>query len=285
MALHGTLIGIVVTSAGVVIGADSAVTGNNVPLDMQTVPKLCRTGVASIATIQGRYRMQSTLAGAAYLYERFKARCHEWETAEKTPVLAEQADLLIEDLREELAGFLDRNGTAQCPADMNNDPHLVYVTAAGLDGGTGKAIVTELRTSLDERGQCVLETSRLTTAVVSRQSVTGCGVKFHGEDLVASALLGEQPDSRMDASDWNGPAGRLARQASSQNCSGITLERGRELLLTFFGDTMKYGRAFGIAAGAVGGDLQIATIASGKEPHIETLKPEAWTMSASPGVR
>jgi len=113
--------------------------------------------------------------------------------------------------------------------------------------------------------------------------VSGCGVKFHGEDQVADALLKNEFDSRLEMSDWKRPEALLARKANAQDCSGLTLERGRSLLLTFFGLTATSGRAFGIADGAVGGELRIAIIPVAGSSRIETLMPEAWVVVSPQG--
>ena len=173
----GSLIGIFLTSAGIVIGADSAVSDSGWT-GATRAEKVCKLSRRSVAVMQGWYGEQLHLA------RRFHKICAELSRSSKRIMLDRQADRLIGKLEQayrEHIGPLSPN-MANLPSPSSQ--HVMYVTVAGFDRDIPLSTVRELRWVKNRKGRW-----RLTTERNPYLSVQRCGVRFIGENTIANMLL------------------------------------------------------------------------------------------------
>ena len=93
MTVFGTLIGIFLTSAGIVIGADTVLWGSRAP-EPTRGEKTCTPSARSVAAFEGWY------GDARDLFKHFHDKCHALARSAKPLSLEEQADRLIQTLQQ-----------------------------------------------------------------------------------------------------------------------------------------------------------------------------------------
>jgi len=263
----GSLIGIFLTSAGIVIGADAVLLGSTVSPPAQ-IDKTCRLGSRSVGTLQGWYGEH------LYLYQRFHGVCRELARSSKPLSPEAQADRLAQKLEQAY-----REHTGIQPSKAANLPppsseHVAYVAVAGYERETPVVTVREIRWRENDRGNW-----RVTTERVSRLSAHGCGARFIGEDAVANVLLDKSAHFQEEKRRSEVKAGSLANQLyKDDNClaSTFSIEQAKSLYKIAVRLTIDRGEQFAIQNGAVGGRLRLLTIPPVGSIKQELIDPEQY---------
>jgi hypothetical protein len=265
--MFGTLIGIFITSAGIVIGADSVHWGASAPGPTR-VEKTCRPSPRSVAALEGWYGEQ------LYLHKQFREICQALGRSSTPLSLEEQADRLIKKLQQTY-----RDHTGPFPANASSLPppsskHIASIAVAGFDGPVPVVTVREMRWEKTRKG-----TWRLIAERTGKLSFQGCGAKFLGEAGIASVLLDtslhfEQEKQRPEVR----AALRANRLRLDENCSSssFTVEDAKILYKTAVRVTIDHGDEFFIQNGSVGGRLHLLTIPADGAIEEESVDPEQY---------
>ncbi|MGA6828416.1 hypothetical protein ACO9S2_12470 [Nitrospira sp. NS4] len=265
--MFGTLIGIFLTSAGIVIGADTVLWGVGVPGPVRG-EKHCIPGERSVAVFEGWFGEDRAL------YRQFHDQCHVLARSKKPLHLEVQADRLIQRLEQT---YRERTGpfppqAASLPPPVSK--HVASVAVAGFDGITPVVTVRELRWEKTRKGRW-----RLITERIGKLSMDGCGAKFLGEDGIASLLLDSSAQfgrekQRSDVRD----AARANRLRAEEQCflSTFTVEEAKSLYKLAVRLTIDHGDMVHIDPGAVGGRLHLVTIPNEGSLDEERIDPEAY---------
>lgn len=265
--MFGTLIGIFLTSAGIVIGADTVLWGVGTS-EPTRGEKLCIPGERSVAVFEGWFGSDRAL------YRQFHDQCRALARSKKPLHLEVQADRLIQRLEQT---YRDRIGpfspqSASLPPPVSK--HVASVAVAGFDGAIPVVTVRELRWEKTRKGQW-----RLITERVGKLSVDGCGAKFLGEDGVAALLLdtSAQFGREKQRSDVRA-AVRANRMRAEESCflSTFTAEEAKSLYKLAVRLTIDHGDLAHIDPGAVGGRLQVVTIPVEGALDEERIDPEQY---------
>ena len=249
--MFGTLIGIFLTSTGIMIGADTVLWGSSAP-DPTRIEKTCLASRRSIAAFEGWYGDRLSL------HRQFQAVCKTLSRSRKPVTVEAQADLLIRKLFDK---YREQQGvsaatSAVLPAPEN--PHIAFVAVAGFDGAVPLVAVRELRWEKTRKGIWSVKTAR-----VGKLSFDGCGVRFLGDERVAALLLDtsghfERDKQRPEVSR----AIEANRLRAEENCflSTFSVEDAKVLYKLAVRATIDHAEAFQMENGAVGGQLHLLTI-------------------------
>lgn len=265
--MFGTLIGIFLTSTGIMIGADTVLWGSSAP-NPSRIEKTCMPSSRSVAAFEGWYGERLSL------HQQFQAVCKTLSRARKPLSLDEQADLLIRKLFDK---YREQQGPLSTPADASPappNPHIAFVTVAGYDGVTPLAAVRELRWEKTRKGQWSVKTAR-----VGKLSFDGCGVRFLGDARVAALLLDrsghfERDKQRPEVSR----AIEANRLRAEDHCflSAFSVDDAKVLYKLAVRATIDYAETFQMENGAVGGQLQLLTIPSEGPIEKVVIDPEQY---------
>lgn len=263
----GSLIGIFLTSAGIVVGADSVLWDPGVALPPQG-DKTCQTGSRSVATLQGWYGEH------LYLHKRFHEVCRELARSSKSRSLEAQADRLANTLEQTYRKHTGIRPPKQMTLPAPSSEHVAYVAVAGYEGDTPLVTVREIRWKTDSKGIWRVAIER-----VSHLRARGCGVRFLGEDAVATVLLDTSVQFQEEKRRPEVLAGSLANQFSKDDdciASPLTIEEPKALYKLVVRLTIDHGEQFAIENGALGGRLHLLTISPGRPIAHELIDPEQY---------
>lgn len=263
----GSLIGIFITSAGIVIGADTVLWGLSAPGPTRG-EKTCAPSTRSVAAFEGWYGEE------LYLYKHFRDKCRALARSTKPLSLEEQADMLIQKLQQT---YRDHTGlfpphAASLPPPSSK--HVASVAIAGFDGTTPVVTVRELRWEKNRKGQW-----RLIAERVGKLSFQGCGAKFLGEDGIAALLLDTSPHFEQEKRRTEVRAGSQANLLSKEDdciASSFSIEDAKALYKIAVRMTIDHGEQFQIENGAVGGRLHLLTIPTSGSIEEELVDPEQY---------
>jgi len=263
----GTLIGIFITSTGIVVGADSVLWGSRAPGPTH-VEKTCQPSQRSVAVLEGWY------GEGLYLHRRFHEACRTLQRTSKALSVEGQADRLIDTLRR---AYRDRSGALPLNAaslPLPSSKHVASIAVAGFDGAIPMVTVRELRWEKNRKGQW-----RVIGERVGKLSFQGCGAEFLGEDGIASLLLDTslhfEREKRRPAAQAAGKANHLRKE---ENCfrSAFTADQAKTLYKTAVRLTIDHGDEFMILSGTVGGRLHLLTIPAEGTVEEELVDPEQY---------
>jgi hypothetical protein len=265
--MFGTLIGIFLTSTGIMIGADTVLWGSSAPHPSR-IEKTCMPSQRSVAAFEGWYGERLSL------HQQFQAVCKTLSRARKPVSLDEQADLLIRKLFDK---YREQQGppttpAAAMPAPAN--PHIAFVAVAGFDGTTPMVAVRELRWEKTRKGQWSVKTAR-----VGKLSFDGCGARFLGDDGVAALLL--DTSGHFDRDKQRPEVSRAIeanRLRADDNCflSTFSVEDAKILYKLAVRATIDHGETLHIENGAVGGQLHLLTIPPAGSIEKVVIDPEQY---------
>lgn len=264
--MFGTLIGIFLTSTGIVIGADTVLWGSSAP-DLSRIEKTCLPSQRSVAAFEGWYGERLSL------HQQFQSVCKTLSRSRKPVSVDAQADLLIRKLMDKYReqGPLTTPAAA-LPAPEN--PHIAFIAVAGFDGAVPLVAVRELRWEKTRKGRW-----NVTTAPVGKLSFDGCGVRFLGDERVAALLLDtsghfERDKQRPEVSR----AIEANRQRAEDNCflSAFSVEDAKALYKLAVRATIDHGETFQMENGAVGGQLHLLTIPAEGPVQKIVIDPEQY---------
>src|SRR5262245_29018912 len=267
VSMFGTLIGIFLTSTGVVIGADSVYWGSILSGPTQA-SKTCQTGSRSVAVLQGWY------GEGLYLHKRFHEVCRELARSPKRLSLDGQADRLAQKLEQkyrEHTGAIPQYAASLPPPSSK---HVAYAAVAGFEGRTPVATVREIRWEKDGKSKWRLMTER-----PSKLSAQGCGARFLGEDAVVKVLLDKSVHFQEEKRRPEVRAGSLANQLYKEDdciASSFSIEDAKALYKIAVRLTIDHGEQVAIESGAVGGRLQRLTIPPEGVIQEELIDPEEY---------
>lgn len=265
--MFGTLIGIFLTSTGIVIGADTVLWGSSAP-NPSRIEKVCTPSQRSVAAFEGWYGERLSL------HQQFQSVCKTLSRSRKPVAVEAQADLLIRKLfdkyREQQVPATTPAAALQAPAN----PHIAFVAVAGYDGIMPMVAVRELRWEKTRKGQWSVKTAR-----VGKLSFDGCGARFLGDDAVAALLLDrsghfERDKQRSEVSR----AIEANRQRAEDNCflSAFSVEDAKALYKLAVRATIDHGETFQMENGTVGGQLQLLTIPIDGPIQKAVIDPEQY---------
>jgi hypothetical protein len=270
--MFGTLIGIFITSAGIVVGADSALWGSSTSGPTR-VEKTCQPSPRSVASLEGWYGED------LYLQRRFQQVCQALGRSSKALSVEGQADRLLEQLRR---AYQDHNRAFPLNATSLPSPstkHVASLAVAGFDGAVPIVAVRELRWDKNRKGQW-----RIIGDQAGKLSFRGCGARFLGADGVASLLLDTslhfEVEKRRPEVQAASRANRLHKEESCF-LSTFSLDDATALYKTAVRLTIDHGEEYMIQNGAVGGRLHILTIPVNGPVKEEWVDPEQYVGEAS----
>jgi hypothetical protein len=249
--LVGTLVGIFVTSSGILLAADTAVTRSTTPATIAFERKIEITGDRSGAVFTGSagWEGRAGLARADFrgVFREASARLRR---ATATPVAA-QAETLAAALRREAESNTFPGLTASFP-----DGNVLTVLVAGYDGDRPEIHYARIRIAGG--------TARAAPSfVVQTERVSHCWL-LAGKPEAALGLIDDDP--RLPASLRRQPSVVILRD--KRGCQKpLTEPPTRAFFLLAVEATAGHGPKFGIPPGAIGGDVDVLRItASGAEP-------------------
>lgn len=265
--MYGTLIGIFLTSTGIMIGADTVLWGSSAPHPTR-IEKTCLPSQRSIAAFEGWYGERLSL------HRQFQAVCKTLSRSRKPISVEEQADLLIQKLFDRYRADMGPRSTAAAEVPAPANPHIAFVAVAGFDGTTPMVAVRELRWEKTRKGQWRVKTER-----AGKLSFDGCGARFLGEDGVAALLLDrsvhfDRDKQRPEVSR----AIEANRLRTEDNCflSEFSVEDAKALYKLAVRATIDHGETLQIENGAVGGRLHLLTIPAEGPIEKVVIDPEQY---------
>ena len=265
--MFGTLIGIFLTSTGIMIGADTVLWGSGAPHPTR-IEKTCMSSQRSIAAFEGAY------GEGLSLHRQFQSVCQTLSRSRKTVSVEEQADLLIRKLFDKYREQQGPRTTPAVPLPVPENPHIAFVAVAGFDGAMPLAAVRELRWEKTRKGQWSVKTVR-----VGKLSFDGCGVRFLGAERVAELLLDRSGHFERDKQRPEiGRAIEANRLRAEDHCflSAFSVEDAKVLYKLAVRATIDHGETFQIESGTVGGQLHLLTIPSDGPIEKIVLDPEQY---------
>ncbi len=265
--MFGTLIGIFLTSTGIMIGADTVLWGSNTPQPTR-IDKTCAPSQRSIAAFEGWYGERLSL------HRQFQSVCKTLSRSRKPVPIDEQADRLMRtvfDKYREQAGSASSRAAA-LPAPVNR--HIAAVVVAGFDGATPMVAVRELRWEKNRKGDW-----RVMSGRVGKLSFDGCGARFLGADGVAALLLDRS--AHFDRDKQRPEVSRAIeanRLRAEDHCflSAFSTEDAKAVYKLAVRATIDHGETFQMETGAVGGQLHLLTIPSDGPIQRVVIDPEQY---------
>ena len=246
--LLGTLIGIFITSSGIIVAADTASTQSARPGRVTSERKIEMTGDHSGAALSGKPGWTAEWTGekvTADLVGVFRAVSVQLRQAKSVPI-ATQVETLTAALKREAEANVFPAMEAWFP-----DGDLVTVYVAGYEGSQPVIHYATLHIDLSRRRV----PPRFT---VRRQQVLECWLLAR-QNAVALGLIDSDP--RLPESLRSQPSVAVL-QGFKQRCHGpLTETDARTFFLIALDATIAHGAKFGIPAGVVGGDLDVLRIA------------------------
>ncbi len=266
----GTLIGIFITTAGIVVGADSALWDFDKPARIPAT-KICEANSQQVATIQGWYGEQ------LYLNSHFLKTCEKFHRSSEQMSIQAQVDKLTKELAAQYKEHVGQSPPANFkpPLHSLNSNHVIYVSISGYERGIPRTMVKEILWNHTSKGEWELVTTR------SLLSFNGCGAKFHGHDKVANFLLQRTLSPFSSRDKYKKPevvAGRHANLMGETNdcpAASFTIEEAKALYKTAMRASMTYGPKIDSAVreGIIGGTLRLFIISPNGTNKMETVNP------------
>jgi hypothetical protein len=265
--LVATLIGVFITPDGIVIGADTAL--SNLGGQVASQQKYCVTGPRSVATMQGAYWLEDTVTKeTAELHNRFRDLCMQVGSSLSPMTLQQQANHIATALREDLVTFLERLPAADV-ITYASAPVVARIAVSGYGEHGPESVVVGLGIAIERA------TKRWEAQVqpLARLTFSDCGVRFHGQESVVSALRTDTgvriPRAELQQTDVAKLAALLRGQcgeASTRSASAMFVQAVRL--------TVTLGPGFGVPQGAV--SLPIDVVVIPRDGSIEVQRITSW---------
>jgi hypothetical protein len=266
--VFATLIGVFITPDGVVVGADTAV--SNRGGQVSTREKYCVTGPRTVATLQGVYELIDTESKTSVvLYDHFRQICAEIDRTRLPQELPAQAQVIAEMVRMKLTAFLQTVPAADVVARYASSPLVARIAVSGYDHDGPGSVVLGVGVAADTK------TARWETRVSSLRGPTfdTCGVRFHGQDVVLSAVR-SGTDVRIPLGERQKDSVVRLSAAMRGGCGATSVTSAPELFREATRLTMALGISFGIPRGAVNVPLDIVVIPSDGSIAVSRLQPD-----------
>jgi hypothetical protein len=266
--LMATLIGVFITPDGIVIGADTALSSPGGQVGSQQ--KYCLTGPRSVATMQGQYWLEDTVTKATVeLNNRFRDLCAQVANAATPMTLQQQADHIANALRPDLIAFFQQMPAEAVVRAYGSSPVVARVAVTGFGERGPESIVVGLGIATDRT------TTRWEVQVrpLSRLAFSGCGVRFHGQESVVSALQTDNGVRIPKAELEQGDVARLAKLMKGQ-CGDASTQTAVAMFLQAVRLTVTLGPGFGVPQGAVG--LPVDVVVIPRDGAIDVQHVTSW---------
>jgi hypothetical protein len=243
----GSLVGIFITSAGIIVAADTAETQTAHPGLVTSTRKIEMTGNRSAVAITGNKGWQVVTRDSkrivADLHGAVRQVAAELRKARTMPV-AVQVERLVAAVKSEAKSKVFPDMQAAF-----SDGDVLNVIVAGYDAAAPAIRYAKLRLDKTLPGTP-------TRLVVERGPEGGCWL-LAGYRQVALGLIDN--NAKLPVA-LNGAPSVLALRRF-RNCDGVLSDpHARQFFLTAVDATVAYGAAFGIPNGSVGGDVDILRI-------------------------
>ncbi len=266
--LVATLIGVFITPDGIVIGADTALSTLGGQVGSQQ--KYCITGPRSVATMQGQYWLEDNVTKATVeLSTRFRDLCAEVGSALAPMTLQQQADHIANALRTDLIAFLQQMPAIDVIRTYGSSPIVARVSVTGYGQRGPESVVVGIGIATERT------TNRWEVQVrpLSRLGFSGCGVRFHGQESVVSALQTDTGSRIPKAEREQADVARLAKLLKGE-CGDASAQTAGALFLQAVRLTVTLGPGFSIPQGAVGLPVDIVIIP--REGAIDVQRVTSW---------
>ena len=266
--LFATLIGVFITPDGIVVGADTSV--SNRAGQESTRQKYCVMGPRAVATLQGVYELTDTETKATVaLYDGFRELCAQTDRSRLPSTLRGQALYIAERLRSSLVSFLQNVPATEVARRYASNSIVARVAVSGFDNDGPASVVVGLGVAVDAK------TSRWEAQVpnLSRLSFDGCGVRFHGQEVVLTALRNAE-DVRIPRGERQKADVTKLASFMRGNCADVSIRSVPDLFKVATRLTMTLGTGFGIPSGSVNVPLDVVVIPSVGDIAISRL--DSW---------
>ena len=263
--LFATLIGVFITPDGIVVGADTAVSTRRG--QESTREKYCVTGPRAVATLQGVYELIDTETNATVaLYDGFRELCAELDRTRLPPTLLGKALFIAEALRSSLVDFLNTIPATDVVRRYASSPVVARIAVSGYDDQGPASVVVGLGIATD------VKTNRWEAQVQRQPPLTfaACGVRFHGQDVVLSALR-RDTDVRIPRAERQVQDATRLAAVMRGNCADVSLRSVPTLFREAVRLTMTLGTGFGIPRGSVNLPLDIVVIPIGGAMEVSRI--------------
>jgi hypothetical protein len=252
--LVATLIGVFITTDGIVVGSDTALSDRTGQIASEQ--KYCVTGPRSVATLQGSYTLQDAETKASIeLYKRFRELCAEIGGVTSRATLREQAERIANMLKADLSQFLQQVPAAEVVRTYSSSRVIARIAVAGYGEKGPESIVVALGVATDR------PTNRweVQVSTLSRLTFSECGVRFHGQESVVAALRTDK-GVRIPPAELQKPD--VARLSALLNgtCADASTGAASAMFVQAVRLTMTLGSGFGIPKGSVGLPVDLVII-------------------------
>lgn len=252
--IFATLIGVFITPDGIVVGADTSV--SNRGGQESTRQKYCVMGPRAVATLQGVYELTDTETKATVaLYDGFRELCAQTDRSRLPPTLRGQARYIAETLRASLVAFLQGVPASEVVRRYTSNSTVARVAVSGYDKDGPASVVVGLGVATD------VKTGRWEAQVqgLSRLTFDECGARFHGQDVVLTALRTET-DVRIPRGERQRTDATKLASVMRGNCTDVSIRSVPDLFKVAARLTMTLGTGFGIPKGSVNVPLDVVVI-------------------------
>lgn len=266
--LMATLIGVFITPDGIVIGADTAL--SNLGGQVGSQQKYCVTGPRSVATMQGQYWLEDTVTKATVeLHDRFRDLCAQVANAVPPMTLQQQADHIANALRPDLITFLQQMPAEAVIRTYGSSPVVARVAVTGYGDRGPESVVVGLGIATDRTAV----RWEVQVRPLARLGLARCGVRFHGQESVVSALQTDTgvriPKAELEQADVT----RLAKLMKGE-CGDASTQTAAAMFLQAVRLTITLGRGFGVPQGAVSLPLDVVIIP--RDGAIDVQRVTSW---------
>lgn len=265
--LVATLIGVFITPDGIVIGSDTAL--SNLGGQVASQQKYCITGPRSVATMQGAYWLEDRVTKATVeLHSRFRDLCEEVGKSLAPLTLKQQADHIANALRTDLIEFLQQMPAADV-ISYASTPIVARIAVSGYGDGGPESVVLGLGIAIDR------PTKRWEAQVqpLARLTFSGCGVRFHGQESVVSALRTDNI-ARIPRAELQQPDVAKLAALSKGECGDASTRSASSMFVQAVRLTVTLGPGFSIPQGAV--SLPIDVVVIPRDGSIEVQRITSW---------
>jgi hypothetical protein len=266
--LVATLIGVFITPDGIVIGADSAL--SNLGGQVGSQQKYCITGPRSVATMQGAYWLEDRVTKATVeVHNRFRDLCAEVGKSLAPMTLQQQADHIANALRSDLIEFLQQMPAIDVINTYASSPIIARLAVTGYGERGPESIVLGIGVATERK------TNRWETQVrpLARLNFAGCGVRFHGQESVVSALRSDNV-ARIPRAELQHPdVAKLAALLKGE-CGDASTRSAPSMFVQAVRLTVTLGPGFSIPQGAVSLPVDIVVIP--RDGAIEEQRITSW---------
>jgi hypothetical protein len=266
--LLATLIGVFITPDGIVVGSDTAL--SDLTGQIASEQKYCVTGPRSVATLQGSYTLQDAETKATIeLYRRFRELCSEIGALTSRATLREQAERIANTLKTDLVQFLERVPAADVVRAYSSSRVIARIAVSGYGDRGPESVVAALGVATDRpTNRWEVQVSQL-----ARLTFSECGVRFHGQESVVTALRTDKgvriPPADLQKTD----VAKLAALLNG-NCSDASVRTASLMFVQAVRLTMTLGSGFGIPKGSVG--LPVDLVIIPRDGSIDVRHVDSW---------